>query len=208
MNSYTTEQEAFWAGQFGDEYPARNNDDQVLSSNLALFTKVLETTEKIGSVIELGANIGMNLRALRQLLPTARFAAVEINEKAATELRKLPGVEVHHQSLHTFQTSTRFDLVLIKGVLIHLQPEKLPEIYRLLHAASGRYICLAEYYNPTPVSVPYRGHEGRLFKRDFAGELLQQFPDLELRDYGFVYHGDRQFPLDDVTWFLLEKTGR
>jgi hypothetical protein len=43
------------------------------------------------------------------------------------------------------------------------------------------------------------------FKRDFAGEIMDRFPDLRLVDYGFVYHRDPQFPQDDFTWFLMEK---
>ena len=67
-----------------------------------------------------------------------------------------------------------------------------------------RYICVIEYYNPTPVTVQYRGHANMLFKRDFAGEMLDRFAGLRLVDYGFVYHRDR-FPQDDLTWFLMEK---
>jgi spore coat polysaccharide biosynthesis protein SpsF len=78
-------------------------------------------------------------------------------------------------------------------------------VYDLLYQASNRYICLAEYYNPSPVEVTYRGHTGKLFKRDFAGELRQRFGDLQLVDYGFVYHGDPNFPQDDLTWFLFAK---
>ena len=62
-----------------------------------------------------------------------------------------------------------------------------------------------EYYNPTPVEVTYRGNTGKLFKRDFAGELLDKYSDLELVDYGFIYHRDNCFPQDDITWFLMEK---
>ena len=97
------------------------------------------------------------------------------------------------------------DLVLIKGVLIHIHPNELQNVYKLLYKASRKYICIAEYYNPSPVEVKYRGHEGKLFKRDFAGEIMEQFSDLELIDYGFVYHRDSNFPQDDTTWFLLEK---
>ena len=53
--------------------------------------------------------------------------------------------------------------------------------------------------------MTYRGHSQRLFKRDFAGEMLDRFPDLTLVDYGFAYHRDANFPQDDTTWFLLEK---
>lgn len=48
----------------------------------------------------------------------------------------------------------------------------LPEIYDKLFTASQRYILVAEYYNPSPVEIIYRGHSNRLFKRDFAGELM------------------------------------
>lgn len=104
-----------------------------------------------------------------------------------------------------FITTKVWDFVLIKGVLIHINPEYLDRVYETLYQSSSRYICLVEYYNPTPVEVNYRGHQGRLFKRDFAGEILDKFKDLKLIDYGFTYHRDSHFPQDDATWFLLEK---
>ncbi len=69
---------------------------------------------------------------------------------------------------------------------------------------SKKYILIAEYYNPTPVEMEYRGHREKLFKRDFAGEMMDQYNDLTLVDYGFVYHRD-PFPQDDITWFLMKK---
>ncbi len=203
--SFATEQEAFWAGEFGDDYTKRNVGAQWVASKLALFTKVLARTENVRSVLELGANLGLNLRALRQLLPQAELSAVEINAQAVAELKRLGGIKVHHTSILDFHPPKPSDLVLIKGVLIHLNPDKLPQVYDLMHAASARYICLAEYYNPSPVAIPYRGHTDRLFKRDFAGELLKRHADVRLLDYGFVYHGDSNHPQDDLTWFLLEK---
>jgi spore coat polysaccharide biosynthesis protein SpsF len=56
---------------------------------------------------------------------------------------------------------------------------------------------VCESYHPTPTMVPYRGTSGTLFKRDFAGELMDAF-GLALVDYRFVYRRDR-FPLDDCT---------
>jgi pseudaminic acid biosynthesis-associated methylase len=209
MNNYRTEQEAFWAGHFGDDYAARNRGDHLIASNLALFAKVLARMRPVHSVIEFGANVGLNLVAIRQLLPDAKLSAVEINEAAVVELRKMPELTVYDRSIMDFSPEGTHDLVLSKGVLIHLDPDKLPGVYDLLHRSSGRYICLAEYYNPTPMSVSYcvsyRGHTDRLFKRDFAGEMLDRFDDLRVVDYGFVYHRDIAYPQDDVTWFLLEK---
>lgn len=206
MSNYTTEQEKFWAGEFGDEYVARNQGEALVASNIALFAKILSRAGKIGSVIEFGANIGLNLRALRSLLPNAALAAVEINEKAIGRLREIPDIKTYHRSILDFQPDGTWDLTLIKGVLIHIHPDSLNDVYDRLYQASARYICVAEYYNPVPVEVSYRGNRDRLFKRDFAGEMLDRFADLRLVDYGFAYHRDGQFPQDDLTWFMLGKS--
>jgi pseudaminic acid biosynthesis-associated methylase len=206
MSQYRTEQEIFWAGHFGDDYVVRNRGERLIASNLAFFAKVLARTRHVHSVIEFGASVGLNLTVIKLLLPEAKLSAVEINETAVGELSKIPQLTVHHRSLLEFSPEGTHDFVLTKGVLIHLDPNDLPRVYDLLHRSSGRYICVAEYYNPTPVSVNYRGHTEKLFKRDFAGEMLDRFRDLKLADSGFVYRRDLLFPQDDINWFLLEKT--
>ena len=206
MDNFKTEQEKFWAGDFGNEYIRRNQSDQLLASNLAFFSKGLYAAKGIQNCIEFGANIGMNLKALRLLYPNIDLHGIEINQEAAKELATvIPGDNVYPESILEFSDLRQWDLVLIKGVLIHINPEHLPVVYSKLFKATGRYIMIAEYYNPSPVSIPYRGHLDRLFKRDFAGEILDQYPELKLVDYGFAYHRDPSFPQDDITWFLLEK---
>ena len=202
---YGTEQERFWAGEFGDTYIDRNRRPEQLAAKMALLAKILSSAAPVCSGLELGANVGLNLEALHGLLPAAEFEAVEINHKAAGELRRFDWLTVHESSVFEFQPQAPVDLVLTSGLLIHISPLKLPEVYRILHAASRRFICLIEYYNPTPVEVPYRGEREKLFKRDFAGELMDAYPDLRLRAYGFQYHRDPNFPVDDANWFLMEK---
>lgn len=202
-----TEQEEFWEGKFGDDYAERNRGANWVASNAALFSKVFARTGKLKSVLELGSNIGLNLLAIRQLLPEARLSAVEINMKAAEELKRgIPDADVRLGSIFDFSAEGEtWDLVFTKGVLIHINPDMLPCVYEIMHRHSARFLMVAEYYNPKPVEVPYRGETGKLFKRDFAGELMDKFPGLSLVDYGFVYHRDPAFPQDDATWFLLEK---
>jgi spore coat polysaccharide biosynthesis protein SpsF len=155
--------------------------------------------------VELGTNAGNNLQALHQLLPRCELFGVEINANACAQAQALDIAQIWHGSLFDFPRERTFDLTLSKGVLIHLAPELLPAAYAQLYALSRRYILIAEYYNPSPVEVSYRGNSGKLFKRDFAGEMLDRHDDLQLVDYGFGYHRDPQFPVDDITWFLLEK---
>ena len=106
---------------------------------------------------------------------------------------------VFNCSIYDYESTQQFDVSLIKGVLIHINPEMLPIVYDKLYAASKKYILICEYYNPAPVAINYRGHSDRLFKRDFAGEMLERYKD------GFCYKRDVAFPQDDITWFLLKK---
>ena len=205
--SFRTEQENFWAGEFGNNYILRNTGEQRVAGNIALFSKIFANTPSVRSVLEFGSNVGLNLRAIRALLPDLqRLSALEINDRAVEELRTIEDLEVHHTSILEFSPQATWDFVFTKGVLIHINPDELPGVYDKMYAASNRYLCVAEYYNPVPAEIPYRGHVGYLFKRDFAGEILDRFPDLRLISYGFAYHRDPMFPQDDLTWFLLEKT--
>lgn len=208
--TYKTTQESFWAGDFGNQYIDRNRSAEQLAANTAVWSRILSRTHHVSSLVEFGPNVGMNLAAIRRLLPNADLSAVEINSQAAEILRSdvAIDVEVHNTSILDFEPPRAYDLTFTKGVLIHINPDELDGVYRKLYEASSRYVMVAEYYNPVPTAIPYRGHDDRLFKRDFAGDLLDRYADLELIDYGFVYRRDPNFPHDDVTWFLMEKRGR
>lgn len=204
--NFKTEQEIFWASEFGSNYILRNNSEELLASNLNFFSQALRSADRIHSCIEFGANIGMNLRALKLLFPMIRQYGIEINSTAAEELKQVVGSDnVFTGSIFDYPVKDTVDLVLLKGVLIHINPDRLTEVYHKFYQASHRYLLVCEYYNPVPVSIPYRGHDNRLFKRDFCGEILNLFPDVKLIDYGFVYKRDPAFPQDDITWFLMKK---
>lgn len=204
--NFKTEQEHFWSNEFGDEYISRNQSEQLMASNLHFFSTALKKAGKVSSCREFGANIGMNMKALKALYPNISLKGIEINEKAAEKLKLEIGNEnVHFGSIYDADVTSQVQLSLIKGVLIHINPEMLSLVYDKLYQGSTQYILIAEYYNPSPVAIPYRGHTEKLFKRDFAGEFLDRFTDCVLIDYGFAYKRDPAFPQDDITWFLIEK---
>lgn len=206
-DKYKTDQEAFWAGDFGTGYIQRNQGEKLLASNLAFFVKALSHAGHIESCIEFGANVGMNLKALKLLFPGIEAHGVEINAEAVRSLAQvIPQSHITHGSILDFDAATQVDLALIKGVLIHINPDALSDVYQKIVKSTKRYLMVAEYYSPVPVAILYRGHTDRLFKRDFAGEILAQHSEMRLVDYGFAYRGDPSFPQDDITWFLLEKT--
>ena len=203
-SKFNTPQEEFWAGEFGDSYISRNESEKLLASNIALFADIFSSLDKVpSSFMEIGANIGMNIKAIQNLAPGAQFTGIEIN-KQACEILAGTGCEVIESSIIDAVTTKKFNLVFSKGVMIHLMPDQLVPTYKKMYEWSNRFILIAEYYNPTPITIPYRGNSDRLFKRDFAGDFLDLFPDVVLRDYGFAYHRGT-YPQDDINWFLLEK---
>jgi len=200
------EQQEFWSGEYGKKYILRNSLKNKVKNNLGIFSKIFNNKQPPKDCLEFGANIGANLVALKSLYPNINAHGVEINNLAYRELVKILGKKnSYNQSIESFNVKKKYDLVFTKGVLIHINPKNLEKIYEKMFKLSKKYILIVEYYNPKPVSVEYRGHKDKLFKRDFAGEIIKKYNSLKLLDYGFCYHGDLSFPQDDVTWFLLQK---
>ena len=71
----------------------------------------------------------------------------------------------YNESILTVDSKEKFDLVLIKGSNSS-ESKKLNQIYNKLYEAN-KYILIAEYYNPSPVSLEYRGR-----KTNYSKEIL------------------------------------
>ena len=132
---FETEQEQFWAGEFGTEYIERNRGDALLASNLNFFNQALKSAGKITSCIEFGANIGMNLKALKLLHPGLKLQGIEINEEAAKQLSDVVGMIVAPALLATilrWKGHTRFFVAHLLIALGFGAINLFPEVARLL----------------------------------------------------------------------------
>ncbi len=198
-----------WKGEFGDDYLMRNRATEETVGNAAhAFTEILSHVKDNppASILEVGANIGINLRALVRLTDAELFAV----EPNASARERLVADEVIPQDRLFDAVATELplddvavDLVFTSGVLIHVPPEDLETAYGEINRVAARYILSIEYFSPKPVSIPYRGHEGLLFKRDFGGMWLDLFPGLEPVANGFFWR--RTTGLDDINWWLFRK---
>ena len=205
------EQAGFWRGPFGDEYAGRNAPAaERLRARAAMWARILACTAGAPprSILEVGANVGNNLRALRALTG-AEFFAVEPNARARSRLvgdRVVAAANVRDGVAAAIDfPDAAVDLAFTSGVLIHVHPDQLRASCAEIHRVARRYIACIEYFSDKPEEVLYRGHAGRLFKRDFGGFWLDGFADLRVLDYGFVWK--RLSGLDNVTWWLFEKGG-
>ena len=118
MTQFKTEQETFWAGNFGDEYSRRVGGEGLVAALTALHAQILRRTIGVKSILEFGANIGLNLTALRRLLPTVELSAIEINPVALRTLLDNPEIEkVTHSRFSNLSRTISETLFLSKVYL-------------------------------------------------------------------------------------------
>jgi pseudaminic acid biosynthesis-associated methylase len=194
--------EQLWAGEFGNEYVDRNID--AYRKRGGFWLPFLDEL-KPESVLEIGCNVGGNLQWIAQKVSPNRIAGVDVNAKALRLLEeRVPGVRAMHGPARDLPVADRsVDLVFTMGVLIHQPEETLAKVMSEMVRVSKRWVFCAEYYDTETVEVPYRGHEGALFRRDYAGLFQELFP-LELALVGEGYL-DVEDGWDRDTWWLFER---
>lgn len=200
-------QTKFWKSAAGDDYATRNGFDfESLYARLRMWEKIWSHIDRDPprSILEVGANIGLNLRALEGITGAQRFAT-EPNESARVQL-ELSGiaerVTADTADKLSFEDNSA-ELVFTSGVLIHVHPDKLLQSCQEIHRVSSRYILSIEYFSDKPEEIEYRGQKGLLWKRDFGSFWMDSFPELRLISYGFEWKPVTK--LDNLTWWLFEK---
>jgi pseudaminic acid biosynthesis-associated methylase len=198
-----------WRGAFGDAYVERNDlSAEMLAARGAMWARILKPVADAmpDSILEVGANIGINLTALK-FLTAARLVALEPNAGARKLLKDnniAAAADIHEGFASAIPlTDGAVDMAFTSGVLIHISPDDLLASCREIHRVSARYIACIEYFSDTPQEIRYRNQEGLLFKRDFGEFWMLNFADLSLVDYGFFWR--RATGLDNLTWWLFCK---
>jgi ubiquinone/menaquinone biosynthesis C-methylase UbiE len=197
-----------WRNEVGDDYNRRNPArPQVVKLAAAGFAQVFRhLSPPPDSVLDVGANVGINLRALRRITD-ASLCAVEPNERARRILvdgQVVPTEDIYdgHAGALPFGDHT-FDLVFTSAVLMCVPDRDLPSACAELHRVSRRWILSIEYSAAAPTAHPYHGHDDMLFKRDYGSYWLEAFPQLTCVAHGSFLALRKQF--ESPTWWLLEK---
>lgn len=194
--------ESLWQGSFGDEYTERN---AAAADRREPFWRELLTAHPCTRVLEVGCNLGANLKWVSRFVPPHEVYGIDINEHALKRVRtELPDVNaVWGKARELPFRDSFFDLVFTCGVLIHQPPDVLPDIMAEIVRCSSKYILAAEYYAESLQEIPYRGQQGALFKADYGAMYQKYFSDLRLLKKGLLSKKDGW---DDVTYWLFEKS--
>jgi pseudaminic acid biosynthesis-associated methylase len=201
-NSEAGRLEELWGEDFGDAYVERNRN---AGETRAPFWQTILTEFPVQRVLEVGCNVGANLRWIAARVPAQNIYGIDINLKSLDELhRRLPEVNGLWGPARELPFRDRwFDLVFTMGVLIHQPESTLPLVMAEIVRCSRCYVLCGEYYAEQTTEVSYRGQAGALFKRDYGRIYQELFPKLLLRRQGFL---GRDQGWDDVTYWLFEKS--
>jgi pseudaminic acid biosynthesis-associated methylase len=192
--------EGIWGGEFGDAYVQRNPVDPELRQD---FWRGITARFPASSMLEIGCNLGANLRPLARVAPPrTALAGIDINATALASLRRVePSLKLTRASGRALPFADgAFDMAFTVGVLIHQPPELLPLVMDEIQRCARRFVVCAEYYAPDTVEVPYRGQTRALFKADFGG-LYTSRHGLQVRETGRLLGPG----WDDVTYWVLER---
>jgi pseudaminic acid biosynthesis-associated methylase len=197
-----------WRGPFGEAYIARNElTPERHARKLREWARLLRALggRPPATVLEVGANVGQNIAALRDLT-AAEISAVEPNPTARrmiADQKLLPPERIHDATADKLPfADDSFDLAFTYGVLIHVAPEALLASCREIYRVSRRFILCAEYLADQPTEKRYRGEDGLLFLRDFGAFWMDNFPELELVDYGCFW---KRVDNDTMNWWIFER---
>lgn len=200
-----------WTGGFGDAYVDRHPFTQRhLGPGTEAFRRMVGEL-RLESALEVGSNVGRNLRFIQTLFGSrVKLYAVEPNLKAFEALASETPVQLEGAwNCDVFRLplgDATIDVVFTAGVLIHIAPRDLGRATDEIVRVARKYVLCIEYFSHTPEEVPYRGHRGLLFKRDFGAFYADRFPNLRCVDYGFLWKRELRI-FDDLTWWLFEKAG-
>jgi pseudaminic acid biosynthesis-associated methylase len=193
--------EELWNSDFGDSYVDRNRG---AGEKRGQFWDEILTRFSVQSVLEVGCNVGTNLRWLVSHLSPKNVYGIDINIKALREVRhEFPEVNTLWGPARELPFRDRwFDLVFTTGVLIHQPESTLPLVMGEIVRCARRYVMCGEYYAEEVTEIFYRGQKRALFKRNYGRMYEELFPGLHLCKQGFL---SREEGWDDITYWVFEK---
>ncbi len=191
-----------WTGDFGNQYVKRNANSD--TGRYEVWKMLLP--RNVESVLEVGANIGLNLEAIGRIRDIELFAS-EPNELAREEL-VAANLMPERNITADFARKLRWpdnvaDLVLTCGLLIHIPKDDLVASMKEIYRCAKRWIICAEYFAPQEEMISYHGKPNALWRRDYGSLWLDQFPDLRCDHVAFAWK--RMTGLDNLTIWVLEK---
>jgi SAM-dependent methyltransferase len=167
------EKNGTWYGDFGIRYTLRN---KIIPEKLVPFYKKILKGIVVEKILEVGCNRGHNLIAISYCGQYDLYG-IDINPYSILVARDNREINFAWGNIFDIlYKDNYFDLVMIVGVLIHINPEKLKEAITEVLRVSKKYFLMMEYnYDFEEFErIPYRENVG-LWRGNFKKLVLDNF---------------------------------
>lgn len=185
-----TKQIETWTGAFGAQYTERCTFESDGEFN-ALYVRRygvsrddinrdwLGNLPRDARILEIGCNIGNQLRALQRIGFTNLYG-IDVQRVAVEKSKELyRGIDAIVGSAFDIPFKDGFfDVVFTNNVLIHISPQDIGRVIDEMVRVSGHYVWGFEYYAPQFTEINYRGHTNLLWKADYSKCFLKRHPAL------------------------------
>ena len=212
MKNYKNEtpQIKFWRDKIGEAYTAKNIEKIPRHKIRQNFFNLFKDIPKTAKILEVGCNIGYNLKSLRDL-GFSNLHGIDISPYAVEEANKtFPFLKVSEGSaLELPFLDNSFDVIFTCGVLIHIHPNELKTVMKEINRCSSKYIlgnecCNFDKIEPTNYGK-YRGEDEVFFYANYF-ELYKRYLNISFKDEKFIKeHYPRTVVFDKVTFILTKK---
>lgn len=205
-------QKDVWKSDFGKEYTERNIfspedlDDFYTTEygikRSAMNKMILETVPLNAKILEVGCNVGNQLRML-QNMGYSNLYGIELQSYAVQRAKELTeGINIIQGVADDIPFKDEFfDLVFTSGVLIHIPPELHTKVAAEMIRCTKQYIWGFEYYSEELTEVNYRGNNNLLWKGNYSEMFTCSNEMIVVKTENYKYKNN-----DNVdSMYLLEK---
>lgn len=206
-----------WRGEFGDQYSERNAiTPELIEARTNFWHTIFNIIDAVPeTILEVGAGNGQNIMAIshavnmrtavKNVTYKQAIFGVEPNEQARANLEtNCPWLNVSRKDVFTMEYEPNsIELVFTSGVLIHIHPNDLERAIDNIYKVSSKYILCMEYFAPQCEEIKYRDNQEMMWRNDFGSLYLDKY---KLRVVGYGFAWKRITKLDNLTWWLMEKT--
>jgi pseudaminic acid biosynthesis-associated methylase len=209
-------QKKAWAGEFGQSYTDRNTlsawelDKLYLQyygiSRMQLNKTFLDNLPRRIQILEIGCNIGMQLRHLQQM-GFYNLSGIELQQYALDNFCTNNVILEQSSAEDLPYSDNEFDLVFTSGVLIHIPPDDLPQVLEEIVRCTKRYVWGFEYFSEERTEIQYRGQSDLLWSANFPQLFVSHCPNLTVVKQEWVECQDaQQAGMEHIGhMYLLEK---
>lgn len=191
-------QKEVWQSNFGEEYTERNifSPEELNAfyvkeygvSRIDMNNEFLSGLNKDIRILEVGCNVGNQLRLLQQMGFTNLYG-LELQPYAVQRAKDLTkGINIIQGVADDLPfKDSYFDLVFTSGVLIHIPPELHEKVMTEMYRCTKKYLWGFEYFSDTLSEINYRGNTNLLWKSDFSQEFQKFTKAKEIKRCTYKY---------------------